>query len=94
MLNQPNSPAERLFEESTRVRHFSAQLALLTARPPEQNPRLALGCVTFWAEHDRGPVFWVLEDVGELYLEDLTNISLTAVSLWWGIAGVILNYTF
>ena len=55
MLNQPISPAERLFEESTRVPYFSAQLALLTARPPEQNPRLAQGCVTFWAEHDRGP---------------------------------------
>ena len=54
-VNQPISPAERLFEESTRVPYFSAQLALLTARPPEQNPRLAQGCVTFWAEHDRGP---------------------------------------
>ena len=73
-VNQPISPAERLFEESTRVPYFSAQLALLTARPPEQNPRLAQGCVTFWAEHDRGPPIRVADIMQYLFLDVLIYV--------------------
>ena len=35
--------------------HFSAQLAVVTARPPKKNQVLALRCLEFRAEHDRGP---------------------------------------
>jgi len=37
------------------VPHFSAQLALVTARPPLKNPRMALGYRIFRAEHVWGP---------------------------------------
>ena len=49
VLNRPKPPAVRLRGKNLGTT-FSAQLALVTARPPLKNPRMALGYRIFRAE--------------------------------------------